>query len=636
MENSVHLSLEANARAFWAGLAALLLLVGIYTALVLGSWALTPLGQHPQGEAGAWLAGAESLYQGTTPREPFFRAPAYLTVLALLREMGVSAPGLAGAARLLNGCAHLLSTALVAGIGWRFWRKRGALLATALWGFYPSAVFLAAQPGPETLALLAWLVGVAAGLGTVWHSPIWSGGHLSHRHAWAYPAVAGVAFVLAAALCVSYWPAALAWPVVAVFLGRDARGSRTVAAVLGIGVVAAALMLLQNIWGGSPQPLAGADLYRLARAVEISQPWAAPLPAVEFPSNQAAPDGLEQEALLAYEIQMEKPPTGLAVLNGYWWRKAAQSIAASPAHSVWRALCKTFQFFGTAEFSPGPDFARACAEVGWLRFNPLNWGILLALGFGGLALGWRSPAAGLALMLAALAAVGALLWYPTLEARAPVAALLALLSGGLVAQPWPQAHPKKITVFGLMLAAAVLVWYPRPRGPAAFLIARDSRERALASAALGDYDGAIRELTRANRATALTLSDRGLAADWRFSKLLKNLPALPPPTELEQQLLDNADLAGESSAAQFRSGVCLWLLGRGEGAVYFWENLANGNSVWGAAARTALAESGHETPAQAQRRAAWEIGGGPQPDPTLAPFFAKLRADQATMNPAAH
>jgi hypothetical protein len=635
VENSAHQSFDFKTRAFCVGLAGLLLLAALYTALVLGAWARTPLGQRPQGEAAAWLADAESLYNGTTPREPFFRAPAYLTALALLREVGVPAAGLAPAARVLNGWAHILSTALMAGIGWRFWRRRGALVACALWGFYPAAVFMATQPGPDSLALLAWLGGVATALGVVWQSPMWAGGRPSHCHAWIYPTVAGIAFALAAAFSATYWPTALAWPLVAVMLGPDARGSRMLASLVGVGAVVAAVVLLQNFWGGSPQPLAGADIYRLAQALEVTQPLAAPLPAVESPSRQPARDGLEQETLLAYEMRMKKPPESLAVLDGYWWRAAAQSATVFPAHSAWRAVKKAFQLLGADEFSVGPDYARARAEVGFLRYNPLDWGVLFALGVAGLVLGWRSPATGLATVLATLAAAGGLLWYPTLEARAPVAALLALLAGGIVAWPWPPARRNKAILSGLVPAAILLVWWPRPNSPAAILAARDSRERAGASAALGDYDRALLELANPDRAALLTFSDRDLAAGWRFSKLLKNLPALPSPAELEGQLLDNANLATESPAAQFRSGACLWLLGRVDGALYFWENLANGNNAWGAAARAALAASGRETPAQSQRRAAWEIGGGPQPDPSLAPFFAKMRATPTAPNPPA-
>jgi tetratricopeptide (TPR) repeat protein len=303
-------------------------------------------------------------------------------------------------------------------------------------------------------------------------------------------------------------------------------------------------------------------------------------------------------------------------------------ITFTPARSAWRVLGKAWQFFGVVESSAGPDYARAKNDNLYLMINPLGWAVFLALGLAGMALGWRSPGVHLTLGLAVLALAGGLVWYPSLESRAPVAALLALLSGGLVAQSRPFTPRRKVSVFGAVAAAAVLAWLPRPNIPAVQMAARDCRERALASAALGDYDGAIRELAQANNAKSLLPSDRELITGWRFSILLKNLPASPAPSDLEQQLLDNADLAAQSPAAQFRSGVCLWLLGRYAGAIYFWDDLANSNSMWGAAARAALANSGRETPAQAQRRRAWEIGGGPRPDPALAPLFARLHADQ--------
>ena len=632
MEHSAPTPHHVKARAFWAGLAVLLVLVGIYTALVLGSWANTPLGQRPQGESAAWLAGAESLYQGTAAREPFFRAPAYLAVLALLREIGVPSPGLATAARVLNGFAHLLATALLVGIALRFWRGKGALLAGALWGFYPPAIFMAAQPSPATLALLAWLAGVTAALDTYWQSPHWSGGRLSRRHAWTGPALAGVAFVLAAALSATFWPTALAWPLVAVFLGREARGMRMLAAATGMGVISAGLMLMQEIWGGSWQPLAGADLYRLGRAQEIAQPWAAPLPAIEFDASQLQSEALEKEAALAYQIQIGQAPSGRAVLGGYWWREAVRAAVFSPTQTVWRIARKIFQFFAKDNLSAGPDYSRARSEIGWLKYNPLDWTVLMAFGVVGLALSWRAPAIGLTVLLAALADAGGILWYPTMEARAPVAVILALLAGAVIRQAWPKKGTQMVGFVLLILAALALSLSPRPNDPLAQLAASDSRERALASAALGDFAGALQELSRSGSVAKLSEFDRELATGWQFAELLKNLPALPARATLEEQMLNNSDLAAQSRAAQFRCGACLWLLGRGDGALFFWENLADGEDAWGAAARAALAESGRETPAQAQRRAAWEIGGGPRPNPVLAPFFAQLRADRAAAN----
>lgn len=620
---------DAKARFFWACVAGLLLMTALSAGLAVSAWSNTPLGQRPQGEAVAYLAGAEKLYQGELSREPFFRAPAYLAILATMRNFGVSAAGLANAARILNAVAHVATTALVLGLALRFWRRKGALLASALWGFYPPAVFQVLQPTPATLALLAWLIGAAAALGTVWLSPIWQGGRMSRRHAWAYPFSAGVAFVLAAALYAPLWPTALAWPFMAIFLGRDMRVFRLASATLGVVAISAGLIGFQIIWGGSPQPLAGEDLYRLARSLDITQPWNAPLPTVEFSVGAPGTDYLEFEASLSYQYQAKQPEAGHAVMAGYWWRAAAHAAMYSPARSALRVARKTAQFFAAPNFSPGADFARGSDELKLLKYNPLNWGIFLILGLTGLALGWRAPAAGLAVLLAALVVVGGVIWYPTMETRAPVALLLAIFAGALPASPAPWWRRSRWLLLVAMLAAMGLAWWPRRNSPQDSLAARDSRERALAWAELGQFNEALNELSRPARILPLTFFEREMAAGWRFRALLIQLPALPPTSELEKQLLDNGDLASQSPSSQFRCGACLWLLGRPEGAVYYWENLSNDQSSWGAAARTALAASGYENPDQAQRRIAWEIGGSSLPDVALAPFFALLHTQSA-------
>ncbi len=631
MEPLAAIRLDKKALLFGAIIAALLLLVAAYTLDVGVYWSGTPLGQQPQGDSAAWLAGANSLYQGTTLHEPFFRAPAYVALLAVLREVGVSSTNLATAARVLNGCAHLLSTALVVGLALRFWRRKGALVAGVLWGFYPPAIFQALQPGPETIAQLAWLMGFAAALGTIWQSPMWSGGRISRRHAWAYPVVAGMAFIIAAALCAPYWPSALAWPVIALFLGRDYRGSRLMASCFGFGVIALGLVGLQLLWGGSPQPLAGADLYRLDQALEITLPWAVPMTAVQFHVDSTGSDQLEQEAALAYQIKTSKISTGNAVLSGYWWREAAQAATFSPVRTALRMARKFFQFFDQADHAAGPDYSSARADCVWLKFNPLNWTLLLALGVGGALLGWRSPAALPAIFLVILVGAGAIIWYPTMEARAPVVAVLAIFSGALVGRPWPRVTLNRLTILALMFLAAVFTWLPRSNDPAPQIAMREARQRAAAWAEMGNYRAAIHELEQRSAVTQLSPFDHDLVASWQFTQILKNLPTLPSQTALEQQLLENAELAQQSPAAMFRSGVCLWLLGRVDGALYYWESLADTRGDWGTNARRAIALSRRETPDQAQRREAWELGGSPPVDPQLAPFFTLMH----TADPAA-
>jgi hypothetical protein len=341
---------------------------------------------------------------------------------------------------------------------------------------------------------------------------------------------------------------------------------------------------------------------------------------------------LEQEAVLVYEIKTRKIAEGNAVLNGYWWREAARTVTASPARSALRMARKFFQFFDQTNYAAGPDYSRAREECAWLEYNPLNWTLLLALGLGGALLGWRSGGALLAIILAIIAGVGAMLWFPTMEARAPIVAILAILAGAVVGRPWPRAGLARLTILALMLNAAVLTWLPRTGDPAAQIALRDARQRAVAWSALNNYRAAITELERPGVAPQLSTVDHELVAGWRFTLLLKNLPAVPSPNVLEQQLLENAELAQQSPAASFRAGACLWLLGRTDGALYYWESEADAQDVWGADARQAIALSTRETPEQAQRRTAWEMGGSPLPDPQLAAFFRIMRATPPSAN----
>jgi hypothetical protein len=186
-----------------------------------------------------------------------------------------------------------------------------------------------------------------------------------------------------------------------------------------------------------------------------------------------------------------------------------------------------------------------------------------------------------------------------------------------------------LIILALMFNAAVLTWLPRINDPSAQIALRESRQRAVAWAALGNYPSAIAELERPGVTAQLSPIDHDWVAGWRFTLMLKKLPSVPPQTVLEQQLLENAELAQQSPSASFRAGVCLWQLGRIDGALYYWESLADAGDVWGADARQAIALSSRETPEQEQRRAAWEMGGSPHPDPQLAPFFALMRSTSA-------
>jgi hypothetical protein len=319
------------------------------------------------------------------------------------------------------------------------------------------------------------------------------------------------------------------------------------------------------------------------------------------------------------------------VLAGYWWRQAVEAGTTWPLRSGLRAARKVYQFFHYSNNGAGPDLARAQAEDAWLRDKPAGWPGLLALGGVGLALAWRRTAAQLAVVLAALAAAGAILWHPTAEARAPVAVMLALLGGGVLAGRWPREWKLRLGLGALAVGLLAFAWLPRPRDPAAALMAWDARKRALAWAELGDYDAAIQELARNDAANGPSTIGREMAEEWRFARMLKKLPALPVKEELEAQLLGNAAAAPQSPAAQYRCGACLWLLGQHDGALFYWRGLAGEDGDWGEAAREAIAASGEETADEELRREAWELDGNSPLDSMLAPLLKYLRTGPASV-----
>jgi len=611
----------ARRRRFYLGLAALLLLTAAYTATILITSAHGPLGRSPQGEARAWLTGAEALFNDTAAHEPMFRAPAYLGVLVALRQAGVPAAGLANAAIIVNGIAHVLATALIALLAWRIWgSSRAALLSGAMWGFYAPAVFLAAQPGPTILALLAWLAGTATALDIVWFLPEKQNGRHTWRHMWFGPALAGVAFVLAAAFEASLWPVALCWPFFVLLLGRESKGARLVAACFGTGVMVAGIVGMQDLWGGSPQPLSGADLYRLAMAQRVTEPWAAPLPHAGLNDDTSAPDILKSEALAHYQIETQEQAQGLSVMAGYWWRRAIDAATAWPLRSVLRTTRKVYQFFSLKEYGPGYDFKRASGEIAALGMNPLGWTLLLGIGTAGLLLGRRLMEVRVTILLAMLAAIGAMVWYPSSDARMPVAAILAIGTGRFFMSPWPASVGRRIALITLVAAGMVFTWLPRPNDPGDALQTIDSEQRARALASLGSYDKALVELLNGGAIENLG-SKRELAQEWRFAILTSETPGSPNSAEIERQLIDNAETADLSDAAHFRAGACLWLLGRRDGALYYWRILAQKEGSWGATARLAIANSDQETPDESRRRAAWDNGSSDTPNTSLKSFF---------------
>jgi len=143
-----------------------LAVVGItlaYTFAHLAWYGTTPMGAFPVLDGREILDLAGHIANGTVPPEPFYRAPLYSALLALISKLGAPPSFLPDAARLLNLLAHCISTVLVFELARRMWQKSVAgLLAGALYGLYPVAIHFASDPLDVSLGTALALLGTLA------------------------------------------------------------------------------------------------------------------------------------------------------------------------------------------------------------------------------------------------------------------------------------------------------------------------------------------------------------------------------------------------------------------------------------------------------------------------------------------
>ncbi len=122
----------------------------------------TPLGRAPQLDGAENIALAQKIAGGTLAHEPFYRAMLYPAVLAVPLKLGMSADDLPMLAAILGLLCHFAIALGVARLAARLWAGPGedktALLAAALWGLNPVALFYAVDvlDTVPSLALAVW------------------------------------------------------------------------------------------------------------------------------------------------------------------------------------------------------------------------------------------------------------------------------------------------------------------------------------------------------------------------------------------------------------------------------------------------------------------------------------------------
>jgi hypothetical protein len=420
----------------------------IYALGHLGWYLGTPLGRVPVLDERENLDLAAAIFGGTLPPEPFYRAPGYALVLAGMRWAGVSAGGLFPAALILGTALHALNAALVALVARRWFGSRAALLGGLLFAFDPVLVHYATQALDTTLSLALFLLGLNL-LAAASTAP-------DRAHFWAG---SGISWAAATLVRPSYL---LVWALVPLFavLQRGkwrARGRAIGAAFAGVLLFIAASAWQWNVSGAAGfLPWQGA--YNL---------WAANRPGangryytqrISLPPALARANPARAESVILYGQETNGGPADIGAMNAHWRRMFLAEVSSHPLR--WAALMarKAYALLNNWEQYNNKTFAFHKARSPWLSWNPICWGVLLALGVAGAArLAAASPRAAVVLAAVWIAcAASILLFFVSARFRLPLASICAALAGGALGSPgfWRGWSPARRAALGFAVALA--------------------------------------------------------------------------------------------------------------------------------------------------------------------------------------
>jgi 4-amino-4-deoxy-L-arabinose transferase-like glycosyltransferase len=414
----------------------------------------TPLGQVPVLDEQENLAFAEAIARGALPHAPFYRAPGYALILALLRISGVPIEGLFSAALTLGAVLHAINAGLVARIAGVYFGRVAALAAGLLCALNPVLVHYSTQALDAAPALTFFLLGlffiapalVENGSPTLWP---W----LAASAAWA-----------AATICRPNYLAVWCTLPLLVFWRPVPRWPRIIASLAG-AVLFAGVALWQWRVSGEAGFLPWQGPYNLWAANQPGTHGRYYLQHEKLPAGLADQNPARAESIFLFRQATGHAPADIRELNAYWRARFFEHVTGHPF--AWCGLLarKTYALLNNWEQYNNKTFALHQSRSPWLRWNPLGFGILLVLGVAGLArlASVSRRTAGLFTAVAVTSAAGVLLFFVSARFRLPLAALATILAGGALAaprfwQPWPRTRQVALAV---ALVVAVGLAYSR-------------------------------------------------------------------------------------------------------------------------------------------------------------------------------
>ena len=576
---------RGSRNAVWIPIA--LAAVGLAYAFGHLAWyRTTPLGQTPVLDEQENLLLGEAIVRGELPREPFYRAMGYPLLLAVLR-LFVEPANLFAAALAIGALLHGLNSALVAATAQSWFGRLGAIAAGLLYALNPVLVHYATQALDATPALSLFLVAVALLAGHLASSPVSespspdSGCRFSVSR-WA---LASLALAAATVFRPNYLLAWLALPLLAVL--QQFRPIRIVR--LGSALSGAALFIAIAGWqwrvSGAVGFLPWQGAYNL---------WAANAPdahgryfaqRVQATSDTTALNPTRDESFALYQRETGSPAPDITSLNTHWRRRFLEHITAHPIDWLGLLARKTYALLNDWDQYNNKTYAFHQALSPWLRWNPLGWGVLFTFAAAGtlMLLRQRPEAARFVLILAVALGAGILLFYVSGRFRLPLAALAAILAGGIFAldpSGWKRTATYRWRTSAALVVAAALTFSHFDHVRDARTYVEDHALLARAAERTGDFDRAWREADAALGLNPQHPDAQRVAVVAYFNQLVRQ--GSGPGSEARWLEISRAFLkTARMDAAELQAiaAIAIWRANQRVAAVEEWKRLGSSASA---------------------------------------------------------
>ncbi|HKB90266.1 MAG TPA: hypothetical protein VKC60_07085, partial [Opitutaceae bacterium] len=381
------------------------------------------------------------------------------------------------------------------------------------------------------------------------------------------------------------------WPVLAAWYAKGSRWHAFVAGCFGAALaligLGAANFAISGEWRMTPWQ--GAYNAWAANGPQSNGRFFTQTVRVNFENGFDNPARLESIRLYQSETGVN-PPFGIDAMNHYWTAKTVRYVTAHPFAWFRLLMRKVYSLIHNHEQYDNKTYAFEKSFAPWLKWDPLNWGLLSAIATGSfLALRPRtSSGPALLFWFIFVYAAGVVLFHTNNRFRVPLIPALAAIASGVVVwiRELGPALWRKIAVIGIVAALIFPPWFN--------VAGSDTRAQDCIL-----YSGA--SLTIGRDAEAKLWAERGLALrpdrdDLRemiilaeFNLFATDLTAKLTRTTAVERLETCLRLKEPEFETRYVAGMYAWKLSRREDALRLWKSATNGDlATIHAGAMTAL------------------------------------------------